>query len=114
MRHLDLCRSGESHNVYVAENSGAILGYVSVHWLPYLFLTGPEGYISELFINEQARGKGIGTRLLEKVKEEGAKRGCSRLALINNRGRESYSRGFYEKQGWTERKEMANFIYKCT
>ena len=109
-RHLELCQADDSHSVYVAEADGNIQGYVSVHWLPYLILAGPEGYVSELFIQEEGRGQGLGTRLLEVVKTEARQRGCSRLMLLNNRGRESYLRQFYTKNGWQERPEMANFI----
>jgi GNAT superfamily N-acetyltransferase len=111
-RHLELCNADPSHSVYVAEDAaGAIAGYVSVHWLPYLFLTGPEGYISELFVDEAWRGNGIGAQLLETVKAEAKERGCYRLMLINNRTRESYQRAFYKKHGWEERPDMANFVY---
>ena len=110
--HIKMCNADKSHTIYVAENEiGQIVGYVSAHWLPYLFLNGPEGYLSELFIREDYRGDGIGTRLLETVKEEAKKRGCSRLLLLNSRKRESYQRSFYKKHGWTEREEAANFIY---
>ena len=110
--HIKMCNADKSHTIYVAENEiGQIVGYVSVHWLPYLFLNGPEGYLSELFIREEYRDEGIGTRLLETVKTEARKRGCSRLLLLNSRTRESYERSFYKKQGWTEREEAANFVY---
>lgn len=110
-RHLSLCLADQSHSVYVAENADSeIVGYVAVHWLPYLFLPGPEGFISELFIDRSARGQGLGTRLLETVKKEAAERDCARLSLINMRRRESYRRGFYEQRGWEERPEAANFI----
>ena len=88
------------------------MGYISVHWLPYLFLEGPEGYISELFIRDNQRGKGIGGKLLSIVKEEAMERGCSRLSLLNGHNRESYERNFYLKKGFIERDKMANFILK--
>jgi len=111
-RHLALCLTGDSHFVWVAEDSASqIAAYASVHWLPYLFLDGPEGYLSELFVHAQARGKGIGTLLLAGVKEEARRRGCSRLLLENNRTRDSYLRGFYLKDGWEERTRMASFVY---
>ena len=69
--HILLNQQDNSHSVYVAEgDDGRIMGYTSVHWLPYLFLPGPEGYVSELFIKESDRGKGIGTLLLESVVED--------------------------------------------
>jgi GNAT superfamily N-acetyltransferase len=111
-QHLALCLADGSHSVYVgADESGALLGYASVHWLPYLILAGPEGYVSELFLREAARGQGLGAQLLEAVKVEARKRGCIRLSLMNNRERESYRRGFYEKHGWEERSLMANMVY---
>ena len=110
-RHLRLCLSDDSHTVLVAEVAGgAVLGYVAVHWLPYLILQGPEGYVSELFVVEAARGAGLGTKLLEAVKDMATSRGCSRLMLVNCKTRESYQRGFYRKLGWEEREEFANFV----
>jgi GNAT superfamily N-acetyltransferase len=108
---LKLCQADDSHSVYVARAAGkAVLGYVSVHWLPYLIHTGPDGYISELFIRDSARGQGIGARLLETVEAEGIRRGSRRLMLLNMRQRESYQRGFYAKHGWEERLQAATFV----
>ncbi len=110
-RHLALCGADESHLVLVGQaGDGAIAGYCAAHWLPYLILPGPEGYVSELFIAESFRGQGLGRRLLEAVKAAALERGCSRLMLLNMRTRESYKRGFYAKQGWEERPGAANFI----
>ena len=101
-----------SHSVYVAETqAGEIAGYGSVHWLPYLFMAGPEGYVSELFVRESARGQGVGGQLLDAIESEARARGCTRLSLINLRHRESYRRQFYVKAGWQERDTAANFIY---
>jgi GNAT superfamily N-acetyltransferase len=112
---LEACLADGSHAVFVAESDEKkIVGYVSVHWLPYLFMGGPEGYVSELFIAKDARGKGIGRQLLEAVKEQARQRGCSRLSLINLRRRESYQRRFYLKAGWQEREDAANFICPIT
>jgi GNAT superfamily N-acetyltransferase len=98
--HLRTCLADDSHSVLVAEGAkGAVLGYVAVHWLPYLMLAGPEGYVSELFVAESARGAGLGTKLLEAVKDMAIGRGCSRLMLVNRKMRESYRRGFYTEAG---------------
>lgn len=112
-RHIEQCLADNSHSLFVAEApEGAILGYSSVHWLPYLFLQGPEGYVSELFVRESARSQGIGRQLLGNIELEARARGCARLSLINLRNRESYVRQFYIKAGWEERSEAANFIYQ--
>ena len=111
--HIEQCLADNSHTLLVAETSdGVIVGYVSVHWLPYLFLPAPEGYVSELFVHDSARGQGLGRRLLQTIEAEAQARGCSRLSLINFRHRESYKRRFYVKAGWEERPDAANFIYK--
>jgi GNAT superfamily N-acetyltransferase len=110
-KNLTSCRADDSHSVFVARNpEGEIQGYCTVHWLPYLMFSGPEGYVSELFLRESARGLGIGGQLLETVRGEAEKRGCSRLMLLNLRDRESYKRGFYKKHGWEERPEAVNFL----
>jgi GNAT superfamily N-acetyltransferase len=112
-RHLGQCLANASHSVYVAETpAGELAGYLAIHWLPYLFLPGPEGFISELFVSEATRGQGIGTRLLEAAREEARGRGCARLSLINIRTRESYVRGFYKQRGWEERADAANFVLR--
>ncbi|HMB21312.1 MAG: GNAT family N-acetyltransferase [Chloroflexota bacterium] len=114
-KHLDLCLADDSHLLLVAQtSSGEIAGYCAVHWLPYLILAGPEGYVSELFIHEKFRGQGIGAQLLEAIRAEAQKRGCSRLMLLNMRKRESYQRQFYSKHNWEERPDAANFILPLT
>ena len=110
-RHLALCAADDSHLVLVAQaQGGEIAGYGAVHWLPYLILAGPEGYVSELFIRDACRGQGIGRQLIEVIKAEARQRGCARLMLLNMRDRESYQRRFYAKQGWEERLDAANFV----
>jgi GNAT superfamily N-acetyltransferase len=110
--HIEQCLADQSHSIFVAESSdGSIVGYGSAHWLPYLSLRGPEGFVSELFVRESARGQGVGTRLLRSIESEARARGCARLSLINLRNRASYQRQFYAKSGWQERSEAANFIY---
>jgi len=108
---LARCLGDDSHSVYVAEaDQGELVGYISTHWIPYLFMRGPEGYVSELFIVDAARAQGIGRRLLDLVEAEARRRGCARLSLVNLRSRESYERQFYIKAGWRERTEAANFV----
>jgi GNAT superfamily N-acetyltransferase len=111
-KQLALGLADDSHSISVAEDDhGKIIGYVSVHWIPYLFMSGREGYVSELFVRETARDQGVGGQLLGGVQAEARRRGCARLSLINLRNRESYLRQFYVKAGWHERGEAANFIY---
>lgn len=111
-RHLDMTLADESHAMLVAVGErGRLLGYAAVHWLPFLFLTGPEGHLSELFVVWDARGEGVGTALLDAVVQRARERGCARLRLGAVRSRESYRRGFYTERGWVERTDMADMVY---
>lgn len=111
-QHIASCHANDSHSVYVAENAQSqVIGYVAVHWLPCPFLPKLQGYVSELFIQETARGQGIGKTLLATIISEAESRGCSVLMLLNHKERESYQQQFYRKQGWIERETVANFIY---
>lgn len=100
-----------SSTVLVATaEEGAIVGYCSVHWVPLLFLPGPEGYITELFVRQSHRSLGVGTMFLEEVQRRAKLQDCSRLSLLNARDREAYRRSFYANRQWQERERMANFI----
>ena len=79
-----------------------------------MFLPGPSAYLSELFVLPAARGRGIGTELLEHVIAGAKTRKASRIMLNNNREKDSYERGFYLKHGFEERSTMANFSLKLT
>ena len=86
------------------------VGYCAVHWLPYLILERPEGFVSELFVHHSWRGRGVGKALLQRARALAKDRGCGRLMLFSGRDREAYDRGFYQKDGWEERPSVANFI----
>lgn len=110
-RGLALAIPSPSSTVLVATaEEGVIVGYCSVHWVPLLFLPGPEGYITELFVRQSHRSLGVGTQLLEEVRRRARPRDCSRLSLLNARDREAYRRSFYANRDWRERERMANFI----
>ena len=110
-RHLEMCLADDSHTTLVAtRDDGSVIAYAAVHRLPYLFLAGPEGYLSELFVTESWRGCGVGTALLDAVASSARDRGCARLMLEAVKHRESYARGFYPQRGWTEREDVANMV----
>lgn len=91
------------------EESDIVLGYAAAHFYANL-LIGNEGYISELYLRPSATNKGIGSKLLTALEDEGRSRNCRRLRLTNWRIRESYQRGFYAKHGWQENREAAEFV----
>lgn len=108
--HLTAAQAS-SHTIFVADAGTEIVGDAAVHWLPCLFQSGFDGYLSELFVATSARGQAVGSSLLEATKAEAERRGCPRLTLINLRNRESYERRFYAKHGWVEQPEAARFVF---
>ena len=106
---LSRCLSESSCTAYVVVNPD-VVGYVVVHWIPFICLKGTEGYISELLVNAGHRGQGVGQRLMAEIEREARSRACFRLMLNNFRAQESYKRGFYTKLGFVERDGVGNFV----
>ena len=89
--------------ILLAENtSGRVVGLASVSHRPQLHLTGIVVSLDELVVSDEARGLGAGRELLDRVKQMAGELGARRLELHTNRGRESYKRGFYPKNGFFE------------
>jgi GNAT superfamily N-acetyltransferase len=111
VQRLQESQADDSHLALVAEDGqGRVLAYGAMHFLPYLIMPGPEAYVSELFVTADARGRGVGQKMLRHLEKLARERGCARLMLITLRDRESYQREFYKKQGWQERPVIANFV----
>ncbi|PHJ69188.1 hypothetical protein VF14_03385 [Nostoc linckia z18] len=111
-RHICMCARDDSHSVYVAESQRGVIGYITVHWIPCLFIEKLRGYVSDLFVQRDSRGQGVGTRLLAVVISEAQLRRCHSITALTRRERESYKKGFYAKQGWVERGNVVDFIYE--
>jgi len=105
LEQLDLQKS----STYIARED-TVVGYINVHWINYYLFPGTEGYISELFVHEDYRGRGIGSRLLALVEGEARQRNCVRLNLLNSREKESYARSFYENHDFQVRIDFVNFV----
>ena len=99
----------ERQTLLVAELDGAVVGYAHVHWVSALFLPGPEGYVTELFVGRSARGHGCGSALLDQIHAIALGRKAARLFLVNGRQSEAYVRGFYSARGYSEANHLASF-----
>lgn len=85
----------------VAEEDGALLGVLSLHFIPQLALEGAFCRISYFCVDGSARSKGIG-RLLESEGETLARsRGCDRIE-VHCHSRRSDAHRFYYRQGYSE------------
>ena len=107
---LARCLAGSSSTAYVAVSLDNVVGYAVVHWIPFIWLKGTEGYVSELLVNTEHRGQGVGQQLMAGIEREARRRACFRLMLNNFRAQESYKREFYTKLGFVERDGVGNFV----
>jgi GNAT superfamily N-acetyltransferase len=89
--------------VFIAEKAdGQAIGLMTISHRPQLRLAGILVCIDELVIADSARGLGAGGALLKEAKRFAAEMGAKRLELHTNRGRVSYERAFYVKNGFSE------------
>src|SRR5207249_4513720 len=89
--------------IIIAEDENdELIGLASMSNRPQLRLTNNLVTIDEFVIADGARGKGVGRELLNAAIAMAKKLGARRLELETNRARESYRRGFYVKNGFTE------------
>ena len=88
--------------IVAEDEDGAVVGLASISRRPQLRLKADLITIDELVVAAHARDLGVGSALLEHAKELAEHSGAGRLELETNRGRESYRRQFYIKNGFTE------------
>ena len=100
----------ESALLLVAEIDGRVIGYVHGEVIIYLLFAGREMMITEVFVRERARGKGVGKALVTAIENEAVKEKCFRISVLNSRERESYKRSFYPNMGYSEREQTATFV----
>jgi ribosomal protein S18 acetylase RimI-like enzyme len=69
--------------VFVAEESGAVIGYayVTVEGYDYMSLRGPAGIVHDIVVDPASRGRGVGRLLMETALDFFASRGAPRVVL---------------------------------
>jgi predicted N-acetyltransferase YhbS len=108
-QRLEALITGENALLLVAELKGKVVGYIHGEIVTYLLFAGREMLVSELFVRENVRGRGVGKALLNTIESEAVNQKCFRISVLNSRERESYKRGFYPSLGYEERTHTANF-----
>ncbi|MBP9670635.1 GNAT family N-acetyltransferase, partial [Candidatus Woesebacteria bacterium] len=84
-------RKVDTHSILIKDDSNTLIGCVIVTFL----YNGME--IATLWVDEKARGQGLGQKLMEMAEAEGKKRGAT-LAYTNTFTWQAP--GFYEKIGY--------------
>ena len=75
---------------FVWEEQGTICGFICAHNL------GFRGYLSELIVSKEARGKNVGAQLVQRIEDELRSQGCPVVIADVWKSAEA----FYRKAGW--------------
>jgi GNAT superfamily N-acetyltransferase len=88
--------------VFVATLGVRLIGYLALSHRPQIRLGGTVAVIDELVVEDNHRGSGVGTALLEAALTQARGLGCRRVEVHTSRDRESYRRRFYVGHGFQE------------
>jgi GNAT superfamily N-acetyltransferase len=79
-----------------------IIGFCTVMIRDCLWLQGDVGYLCDLVVDQEHRGSGVGTALVERAVEIARERGCRRVELDSGFPRTA-AHQFYERRGFEKR-----------
>jgi GNAT superfamily N-acetyltransferase len=100
--------AGEQPTVvlFVAEEPEGLLGYALMTVVPLLSTNGPSAQLQEIVVDQQARGRDLGTALVRAVEQECTTRGVTQLTVASRR-----AGGFYDRLGFHESAEYMRRIF---
>ncbi len=87
---------------FCAEEDGRVIGFCSYAVMNNFWQEGTIAYVYAMVVDDACRGKGIGTRMLERAFAEAKKAGCKKIELDSGFPREK-AHQFYEKIGFVKR-----------
>jgi GNAT superfamily N-acetyltransferase len=93
--------SRDDEVLLVAIEDGAVIGIISLHFIPQLALAGDFCRICYFCIKKEYRGKGIGAMLELRTVEMAKERGCDRIE-VHCHSRRVDAHRFYYQQGYLE------------
>ncbi len=96
---------------YVAEADGAVLGVIAVHLCPFFERTGSWGRIVALVVSEQARGQGVGGRLVAAAESFAADHGCVRMEVTSSNHRDD-AHAFYRSRGYLDQTPRSSRFFR--
>jgi N-acetylglutamate synthase-like GNAT family acetyltransferase len=76
--------SKEGYRMLMAESDQKVIGFISLHWYVSPHLPGPVGRITAFCMDEQVRGQGNGTTLLDAAEEFFKKVDCFKIEVTSN------------------------------
>lgn len=104
----DILSDGKNTKLMAYRENGKIVGIASLAW--YKVMSGFKGWVEDVVVDQDLRGKGIGKQLMEKTIEEGKKLGLSDIFLYTEEERK-VAIHMYESLGF-KRKKSRIYIMK--
>ena len=87
--------------VLVAELEGRVVGMAAFHVIPHIELDRPTARLTSLVVAEEARRKGVGRALVDRVEAEARAAGCGRVELMTGDQRTD-AHAFYDALGFAD------------
>lgn len=91
----------EDYNVIVAVEDNKVLGTAFIFYINIFAHGRPFAFLEGMVVDEDSRGQGIGTKILEKTIEVAKARNSYKIILTSGFAREE-SHKLYEKLGFTK------------
>jgi N-acetylglutamate synthase-like GNAT family acetyltransferase len=93
--------SHPDQTLVVYEHEGSVVGFVSLHLVPQVALTGSFAIISYLAVHADYRNHHIGSKLEKYCVDFAAAQGCDRMQ-VHCHSRRADAHRFYERRGYAE------------
>ncbi|WP_053202214.1 GNAT family N-acetyltransferase [Jiangella muralis] len=90
-----------SSAAYVADDGGDVLGVVAVQVCPFFERDGAWARITALVVDGDARGRGVGARLVAEAESFAADHGCVRMEVTSS-DRRTEAHTFYRGRGYAD------------
>lgn len=95
-------------SAFLASMDGRDVGYAITYEGYSSFLARPTFYLEDIFVYEEARGKGFGGTMFQYLVEEAVDRGCARMEWMVVDWNEN-AIGFYERRGAVQLSEWHSY-----
>ena len=101
----------ENAAVLVAEMGGKVVGFAYLEYEPILYadLAVRVAWLHDIFIDNPARGSGVGRRLIDAVKSEAKRLGAGKV-LLSVAARNAAGRAFFDSSGFTTTMHEMMFV----
>ena len=100
--------------VLVAEQSGRVVGCVTIHLFHSLHTSEPTAWLTAVVVDEAARGKGVGSGMIKRAESWAIEHGALRMALTSalrrKEAHEFYKARNYEHTGVRLTKILASVV----